>query len=396
MEKIEQDFGVVRAEYVNWITEDKTISNDLKKERLDALNTLKLVLPGTTPIISNAQANARCGSITENAFYHRTRHEITVCAGLFNTTSVLQILAHEVGHSIGLNRRIYTSIKNSEVGKKIDQLWNMSTSKVKPLCEDWGQLRKDLYKVFSEAKNYKYEDDEFLSKFLNTKKITNLNAEQILRAANRTLDQTLRREYRANSIFHLIKKDEILASGRILENEAYLNPAYIFFENPEETKQFLYISPSMQFYFMLSNDYYCRSLKNKNVLPDDQLLKKVLEELGSDLSVHAKFYLTYAGKYSADDSSINEGLSYDIEEDVVDNYASQVFSRILASDKDVEARRAKYLASTSFLCNPPSYREFYPAESVVLHNLSKASHSQGLDRRKKVLTSDVKNVLQCQ
>jgi len=388
--EVEKKFEIVRQEYIQWNEQDSSITDDLRKFRNEQLKSLNLIIPGAATNRA-FDINFRCGIDLDNAYYNSTRHQLTVCAGGFVGNEPLLTIAHEVGHSISNGRRIHKYVESSPFGQRFSKLWYEIQKGNHLTCEQWSTFKKDLEKEINEMPPYNFEDKKFLSQFI-TKNLREIPKEsELSRITARLSKRTLNEGIRNNTISRIIKKDTVLESGRSIRNAAYLNPEALIRWSLLPNTMF---SPSAHLDHFFTQEYNC--LFNEKKLPATKALEDSLNESRALIGQTWKMLLTVGGPFSFINDAIDEDFAQDIEEDVVDSYASTVVARLLKKLASIEDRRSLFLRSTASYCDPISFRQLYPAETNILHKFTNALHSIGQDRRKKLLTEDVKPLLQCE
>lgn len=387
--EVEKKFEIVRKEYLDWNAEDKTISNELRQFRNDQLNSLSLVIPGS---VKNRayDASFRCGIDEDNAFYNSSRHQLTICAGAFVGNEPILTIGHEVGHAISNGRRIYKYIEASPFGKKFVELWNNLQKGNHLSCTDWESLKKGIEKDLIEMPSYNFDDKLFLSQFLSKELRAIPKDPELRRITDRSSKRTLNDEIRSNIISRILKKTTVLESGRSVQNNAYLNPEAL---TRWPILPISLFSPSAHFDHFFTEEYNCRL--NEKKISETKALEESLVEARRLVGISWKMLLTVSGPFSMFRDAIDEEFAQDIEEDVVDSYASTVVARIIKKIELVEERRSQFLKATASYCDPISFRQLYPAETNVMHKFTNALHSIGQDRRRKLLTDDLKPLLQC-
>lgn len=78
-----------------------------------------------------------------------------------------------------------------------------------------------------------------------------------------------------------------------------------------------------------------------------------------------------------------------------DALAAEVFARILAQVPERPRRRALYLANTAWLCRKPSLEVLYPEEARIERRLSVEAHSETGVRQQELLSTPLRDALQC-
>lgn len=387
---VEKKFEVIREEYLQWNQQDQSITEELRQFRKEQLKTLVLSIPGST---SNRayDMNFRCGIDEDNAYYNSTRHQLTVCVGGFVGNEPLLTIAHEVGHSISNGRRLLKYLESTHFGQSFSKLWYDVQKGNHLTCEQWAQFKKEVGKDIEETPPYKFDDGKFVSQFI-TKDLREVPKDvELRRITSRLAKRTLNDEIRSNTISRILKKTTVLESGRIIPNVGYLNPEATF-RWSLLPNSILSAGSYFEHYFI--EEYNC--LLNEKKVSDSKALEEALNEAKNLTGQVWKLLLTIGGKFSSYNEAIDEDFAQDVEEDVVDSYASTVVARLLKKLDSVEDRRTLFLKSTASYCDPISFRQLYPVETNIMHKLTNALHSIGQDRRKKLLTKDVKPLLQCE
>lgn len=378
---VEKKFEMLRQEYIEWNKNDLSASADLRLFRQIQLESLSLSIPGSTSNVSY-ENSLNCGIDEENAYYSNTRHTVTICAGAFIANEALLILAHEIGHSISNSRRISNYIESSSFGSQYRKLWLANQQGQHPTCDEWKIQKQNLQKSLEQLAPYTYEDEKYLTHFISQDLRSIPNKLELNQIGNRLAKKTLNKEIRDHFVNRVIKKIEILETGREIKNEHYLNSETLtrwpLFSNSLK-------DPASHFSSFFVAEYNC--LRNEKNTSETKALEAALIEARTLTSLSWKMILTVGGKYSP--------YSEPIEEDVVDAYASKITARVLSKMKTVDERRKLYFAATSSFCDPISFRQLYPEETNVLHKFTNLIHSIGKDRRNKILTEDLKPLLHC-
>ncbi|MBC7458897.1 MAG: hypothetical protein H7235_11495, partial [Bdellovibrionaceae bacterium] len=252
---VQEMFTKIREEYVNLIKDDQEISSTLKKEMLADLQSLKLVIPGENPAHVNSPKWHNCGIDMENAAYRLSNHEITICAGEFNSASPLLTIAHEVGHSFSLARRLQNYLSSSDYGKNILNLWKRSSEGKNFSCLEWNQFKKDFTSHTSTLPAYNYEHVEVLETYIKSKLLPIPTGSALNALAERLSKATLRSEINNHSLEHLIKPEEILLDGTTVKNDRYLKPTLNF--GPWPNPNVALFQHDLQFELFFSAEYGC-------------------------------------------------------------------------------------------------------------------------------------------
>jgi hypothetical protein len=388
--KVKEDFELVRAEYRKWIQENRLYSPALKAETLADIDSLKLVIPGEDPVKSNSKKWHDCGIDLNNSFYSPVEHDLTVCVGDFVGYSPLLTIAHEVGHSFSITRRLLDNWVRSDYGQDLLGLWDRACTNKHYTCAEWAAEKKKLLGQSAGVATYRYEDDSFLRKFVQKKLGDIPQAQDLENLASREVKGTVRTEMNSHYLEVLIKPEEILPAGARVPNFMYLKPCLNSSRWP--TAKSVLDEPDLQFELFFTEEYACQ-LEKKTKAPE--ALRVSVEEAERMAQQSWATLLRVPGPYSYLQEARDEEFAEDIEEDVVDATAAAITARILEREPSLETRRAKFLASIAGYCEKPSFLQRYPEEAFVLDSFTNLSHSEGLDRRKKLLTSEMRSALEC-
>lgn len=154
-QKVEQGFQRLKVSFLRFIPR-LDISKDVADDWVARIKEIKLALPGSSPAISDEE----CSATTANAYYYTYLNIITVCAGDFNSVDILQTLAHEMAHSLGVDRSAYLFQVNSSFGK---ELATVRANVCKPesfsseafSCEEWSRYKQNFTQSLSSLDGYK-------------------------------------------------------------------------------------------------------------------------------------------------------------------------------------------------------------------------------------------------
>lgn len=388
---VQKLFSDIQQEYISMLEADTDMPPELKKESIENLRTVKLVIPGENPRNANSSRWHRCGIDTDNAFYVPTDHEITVCAGSFNSTDSLLTLAHEMGHSFSLARRRHAYWRKSNFGKDLIGLYAKSCTKQHMSCNEWSDFKADIMSSMKNLKSYTYEDDNFLRGFITQKLKQIPEGKEMSELIERSAKTTVREEINEHELEKILKSEEILSNGKRIPNFRYL-AACLNSGNWATDNSALY-SDSVQFELFFAEDYSCRLQNAEN---QDKALSESINVAEDMIKETELVSLTVPGIYNSSQLARNEDFAQDIEEDVVDHFASRVTAKILSRLKDRQEIRTRYLGSVAGFCNYPSFTAEFPKETAILNTFTNRSHSIGLERRMKLLTPQIREALQCQ
>ncbi|MBY0554188.1 hypothetical protein K2P97_06645 [bacterium] len=389
--KVKEIFALVRDEYINLVKNDKSTSEALKKAAIEDLMTVKLVIPGESPTKSNSRQWHTCGIDMTNAVYSPNNHDITICAGEFIGGEALLTLAHEMGHSFSLLRRIQSYLRQSAYGKDIMNLHQLSCEKKHFSCKEWTQFKNNFDSNVSSLPNYTYDDDKFLANFIQNDLLPIPVGEEMKKLSTRLSKTTVRNTINDRSLEGILKTEEILPNASRVKNFRYLSACLNSARWPNALNTL--VSDYTQFELFFAEEYQCQL--DKKVSPNEAIKTSI--ELATDMINKSwTLWMRVPGRYNFFQEARNEEFAKDIEEDVVDSYASRISASILNKMESIEDRRNTYLANVASYCDKPSFRQAYPVEAGVLFKFTNASHSIGQDRRTKLLTPEIRESLQCE
>ena len=157
-EKVEQGFLRLQKSYLRMIAK-LDISEDVRQNWTKRISEVKLVLPGSFPAISNEE----CSTTTINAYYYTYLNVLTVCAGDFNSEDIIQTLAHEMGHALGIDRTQYLFQIESEFGKTLESFRAQICQPKTFSCNDWSDYKAKFNPRLKSLDGYRPDLPEFQS-----------------------------------------------------------------------------------------------------------------------------------------------------------------------------------------------------------------------------------------
>lgn len=381
----EEAFRTIREDYIAEIHTHPRLSPETKQIWEERLRSVRLEIPGSNP--ETLDSNGRsCAKTESNAFYSPSSHAITVCAGFFNGIELTHMLAHELSHALAIRRTTLMHKQASPVAALLTQLHERTCKATSWSCDDWNAF-KDKYRKAAaslgqaEIPNEKYfacfrkrtlskekPDKEFLD-FLTHDRVNN----QI--------------EYLASHswFLQLSEPKEILRNGAIYPNPRYLNPCGFYWTQPKWENL---INPESV------SSFFVQEFQCQKGTPPERMEKAIT--LAKELSAPLiKSEMQVAGPFAPDRDFERKGFSEDIEEDFADAMAGEVFSRVLQRQKSLSAKRTLMLASLAQLCDQPSLEKQFPDEAAVQKKFYFEPHSEGIERRQRLLTPRIRKELQC-
>jgi hypothetical protein len=257
-------------------------------------------------------------------------------------------------------------------------------------CGEWADFKKSFTAGTESIKAYPYADDEFLRSFITQKLKPIPEGKEMSELVERDAKAVVREEINSHELEKILKSEEILPNGKRVANFRYLSACSN--DGNWSNVNAAYYSENMQFELYFSEEYNCRLQNAEN---QEKALQDSINVAQQMLQASDRVYLVVPGIYNASILARNEGFAQDIEEDVVDSYASRVTAQVLAHLADRSEIRTRYLGAVAGFCNLPSFTEEFPKEAAVLNSFTNRSHSIGQERRMKLLTPQVREVLQC-
>lgn len=347
------------------------------------INSMKLALPGSLPEISDDE----CSTTTINAYYYRYLDVITVCAGDFNSEDILLTLAHEMSHALDISRTMYLHKTQSALGVAEKDLRNR-VCEGDPVfsCDNWEDFKKQFPERLQDLSVFHPDLLDF-NRCLKRKPNTKTPGRDDLTRIAHTLTTNRYSNLATNSYFlRIIKRKIPLRNGRLNQNPYYLDPCkYYLWSHGEEPPE---DELSSLVYF--TAEYRCSD-------PDDpDRFRKAIEVSRSMTENLLYADLKMEGEFSASDIMEREGFSSSPIERFADVLGSYAMSAFLQTSPHIIDRRAQFLASSAWQCSEPSLNSRYPDESRVENQYAFSQHSEGLERRREILSEPIRETLSCE
>jgi hypothetical protein len=184
----------------------------------------------------------------------------------------------------------------------------------------------------------------------------------------------------------IIKKKLPLRNGKLNQNPYYLDPCkyYLWSHGEEPPEEEL----SSLVYF--TAEYRCSS-------PDDGDRFRKAIEVSKDMTEKLLLsMLKLEGEFSTAEAMEREGFSSSPIERFADVLGSFAMSEFLQSSPHITDRRARFLAGSAWQCSEPSLTSRFPDESRVESEYSFTHHSEGLERRREILSEPMRVALNCE
>lgn len=379
--KVESSFEALRGHFIA-VIERLQIEDWVREHWLERIRSVKLVLPGAIPEISDRE----CATTKINAYYYSRLNMLTVCAGDFNSEDILETLAHEMAHGLDIDRAHYLFQISSEMGMAVADLRSRVCKPAKFSCEVWEDFKVHFDERLSRLSAYRPELPEFqrcLKRRVTTKQ---LGQSDIERLASSIISEKLS-ELAQSSVFLRITKEKIrLPNGKYTTNPAYLNPcAYNLWTLGEEA-----LDDELSALLFFTAEYRC----NREQSGTARFEKAI--ELSKTMSIGiTRGLLKSEGEFSSRHLLETEGFASSPAERFADVLGSYALAEHLSKLQSEWDRRNTFLASSSWQCDKPSLESDFPEESNIQRKYVFDSHSEGDERKKEFLSQIVRETIGC-
>ncbi len=383
-QKVEVRFEHVRQAYREVIPTLPGLSDELKKEWLERINAIKLIIPGSDPEID---ADA-CTKNENNAYFYTEKNELTVCAGDFNTEEIGQTLAHEIAHALDVDRTRFLFQENSVGGRAFHALKDMNCSR-KPLdCESWQNQKTHFTENIRELEKFKPQLESFNSCLQDRDVHPTIDEEYLSRIAREQVEAVAGDLAERNVFLRLISPRIPLPDGSSQANPMYLNPCgYYLWDN-----QTYPVDEDASMLLFFTAEYRCSKAADRDVKFKSAI--DTAQELQSELT---RAHLKIEGKFSSHERLNLDGFAAPSAEKFADAIGLKVFAHMLKEDDaNVHRRRARYLVNNSWLCRRPSLQQLYPTEARIQKSYYVEPHSEHSQRQKDLLSAEMREALDCE
>lgn len=379
-EKVELGFSRLQSSYLTMIA-NLDIPEDVRKTWSDRIRAIQLVLPGAFPAISNEE----CSSTTVNAYYYTYLNVLTICAGDFNSEDIIQTLAHEMGHALGIDRDQYLYEVNSNFGKRLENFRHEICQPKKFSCDEWNSFKQDFDQNLQTLNGYQPELPDFQRCLKRRETNKTFSPEDVERFA-RTITADRISDLASNDRFLRVTKPELpTPNGKFLKNPNYLNPcAYYMWSLGEEP-----VDDEISTVMFFTAEYRCSAKTGPDKMKDaievaEDMTNRVLEKT-----------LQIEGEFSARPMLDTEGFSSPPFERFADVIGSYAMAQLLAELPNLSDRQNSFLASSSWQCLEPSLASHFPEESSVEKEYIFDPHLEGDQRRKELFSAPIRDVIEC-
>ena len=390
----EKEFKTVRDTYLDLVTHDpdKSIPESMRKQWLDDLNTVKLIIPR-----SKGWTLENCKSDMEmNAAYDPNENEFTVCAGLFNSQGLNFVISHELGHLLGIGR---ATVMKERTTKAFQQLMGLR----KDMCEkrlisacspEWTAFKTALNQNLNEFDHFDVPKPK-LRECLITKQVQPYDESQLKTEAQHTMlkwiDQTAT-SFGFTSQMVPTLPDDYKGDVADVENPTYFNPC--FPDNATDVRRAdLLNGNSVMLYFL--NEYLCQDPS----LDEATKLNNATNIAGQVYVAITTKEVPLGGKFSESQLMGEFGFSEDVDEKYADFMAGKVMKTLLKQQfSKASDRRAKLFYDTALFCTKKdsSISTKYPDKAKAEKTLTTEPHPLDLERRQRIFGNpEFRDILEC-
>ena len=380
-DRVEKGFDRLKTSFlrvINQLDVTKSVADDWSKR----IQLVQLALPGSTPAVSDEE----CSATTVNAYYYPYLNILTVCAGDFNSEDILQTLAHEMAHALGVDRSAYLFEVNSDFGKG---LASFRANVCKPetfSCDQWSSYKASFEKKLSSLDGFQPQLREFNQCLKRRPTAKSLDNETIQRFS-RTLVTDRISDLASGDRFLRITKPELpLRNGKTQKNPNYMDPcAYSLWSQGEEP-----IHDPLTTLVYFTAEYRCSNETGAKKMKDAievsktmtaQLLEKVLK---------------IEGEFSSRSLVETEGFGSPPFERFADVVGSYALAELLKLIPEKWNRQNVFLASSSWQCLEPSLASHFPDESGVQNEYVFDDHTGGDLRQKELFSRPIRETISCE
>lgn len=388
--KAETQFLEVKNSLLEEIRTLPNLSDKTRREWLEQIETVKLLVPGSTDFLLEIDEN--CAKSEVNAFYSAEQHALTLCAGDFIAGPALFTLAHELSHAIGENRNVFLATAESNFEKDLRVLGqDLCNGPALGCSPAWKKLKADLKssKALTETIDHYSVEAEKLKICLQNQPIPD-NPERLKKAALEAAHSSARYYTTALSREHFflssIKSKTLDAEGNEFANEGYFNPC-----NGEEfSKLRLHAGSALKVFFLA--EYQC------NLKTDPIVRLKESIQLAEDLQrgIYEKTILM-GGRLSSNRTLNSKGAALDTGEQFADWMASRVLARLIQKRSETSAEKITEIGSNlALLCDPPGIENLYRQEAEVEKQFDPEPHPLNSSRLRQIVSPPLEKALGCE
>ncbi len=377
---VENSFVRLQDSYLRMIAR-LDIAPETRKEWAKRIMEVQLVLPGAFPAISNEE----CSSTTVNAYYYTYLNVLTICAGDFNSEDIIQTLAHEMGHALGVDRSQYLFESTSKFGKELSSLRTNVCSPKTFSCPAWTAYKDNFAESLKSLDGFKADLPEFQRCLKRRETFKEFATEDAARfARNITADRIS--DLASSDRFLRITKPELpTPNGKSQRNPNYMNPcSYYMWSLGEEP-----IDDELTTMMYFSAEYNCSTQEGP------ARMKNAIEVAKAMTTQVLQRTLVIEGEYSARSLLETEGFSSPPFERFADVIGSYAMAELLKEYPNSNDRQNHFLASSSWQCLAPSLASHFPEESSIEKEYIFDPHLEGDQRRKELFSGPLREAIGC-
>lgn len=363
-------------------------SAELKDAWKKRIAAIQLMLPGSDPELLDDH-DRHCASTERNAVYWTLRDRLEICGGYIMNGDPSRTVAHELAHSLGVHRNEVAHLLASPLAERLSHLRDRTCAKDYISCADWAKWKMDFESDLASYQSGPDLDTKMLACF-QTREIKGPPDPSTLDfIAREWVSSNLEDQAQRDRLIRLTKDEEILRDGSKHPNPAYLDPCGLYYVNILRDP----INPSYTLNTFFVNEYRCHAAGTPDS-PAKHLEDAVEGARKLELDLRAR-ELASASRFSSIRELERHGYAEDVEEDLADNLGEIVYASYLKRLDREDDRRAEFFSSMASLCDEPSLEKLYPEEAQVQKKYDLDPHSEGIDRRRKLMTAPIREALGC-
>jgi len=378
---VERGFKRLQASYLRVIS-NLDIPEDVREDWKQRISEVKLVLPGSFPAISNDE----CSTTTINAYYYTYLNVLTVCAGDFNSEDIIQTLAHEMGHALGIDRSQYLYQVQSDFGKELNSFRSQVCEPERFSCQDWSEYKSKFTSLLSSLDGFEPDLPEFQSCLKRRTTSKTLRPADVERFARNLVTDRISGLASSDRFLRITKAKIPQRNGKLQTNPNYLKPcSYYMWSHGEEP-----IDDEITTLMYFTAEYRCSDK------PPLERMRGAIEVAKAMSEEVLKKTIAIEGEYSARSILETEGYSspnFERFADVIGSYALADYLSDLPNKWD---RQNRFLASSSWQCIEPSLASHFPEESAIEKEYIFEAHVEGDQRKKEIFTTPIREAISCE
>jgi hypothetical protein len=380
--KVTSAFEMLRANFVH-VIDQLNIPPSVKTTWTARIQSLALVLPGSMPEI----ADQDCGSTTINAYYYSNLNVITVCAGDFNSEDILLTLAHEMGHSLDIDRSLHLFFQKSQFSQNLGKINKQMCEAPKNFsCDNWQKFKDSASESLPDLAEFHPDLPKLNACLKREKKTRDLEPTAIERFAKQAIKDRIRALADEEAFLRISQEKLPLRNGKKASNPSLLNPCH-YLQAHWDTEA---LDSDLGFLTAFTAEYECSKEKDSA-----ERLKSAIvftQNLYTDV---VKNMITSEGQFSDRRALVEENFSSSPVERFADLIGSYVVAETMKGDLSIWDRRMTYFASNSWQCSGPSLSTAFPRETLLMRQYLQDSHTDGDERKKEILSTPIRQALSC-